>query len=59
MAVPRARAEAIKNAAKSFGNLFGRNLTRKDDQWKQESQVVSLSRTKIVNTLKGDEDEAN
>lgn len=59
MAVPRARAEAIKNAAKSFGNLFGRNLTRKDDQWEQEAQVVNLSRTKIVNTLKGGEDETN
>ena len=59
MAVPRARAEAIKNAAKSFGNLFGRNLTREDDQWEQEAQVVNLSRAKIANTLKGGEDETN
>lgn len=51
MAVPRARAEAIKNAAKSFGNLFGRNLTRKDDQSIEEAEVVSASRSKIANTL--------
>lgn len=51
MAVPRARAEAIKNAAKSFGNLFGRNLTREDDQSIEEAEVVSASRSKIANTL--------
>ena len=58
MAVPRARAEAIKNAAKSFGNLFGRNLTRKDDQSIEEAEVVSASRSKIANTL-GAGDESN
>lgn len=51
MAVPRARAEAIKNAAKSFGNLFGRNLTRKDDNFIAEGEVVNASRSKIANTL--------
>lgn len=51
MAIPRAKAEAIKNAAKSFGNLFGRNLTRKDDQSVEEAEVVSASRMKIANTL--------
>lgn len=51
MAVPKARAEAIKNAAKSFGNLFGRNLTRNDDQSDLEEQFVNLSRTKIAKTL--------
>jgi len=51
MAVPRARSEAIKNAAKSFGNLFGRNLTRKDDNSEAEGEVVNTSRTKIANTL--------
>jgi len=51
MAVPRARAEAIKNAAKSFGNLFGRNLTRNDENFEAEVEVVNTSRTKIANTL--------
>lgn len=51
MAIPRAKAEAIKNAAKSFGNLFGRNLTRKDDNAEYEEEVVNSSRTKIANTL--------
>lgn len=58
MAVPRAKAEAIKNAAKSFGNLFGRNLIRNDDQSDQEEQVVNLSRSKIANTL-GAKNESN
>jgi len=51
MAIPRAKAEAIKNAAKSFGNLFGRNLTRNDDQAEYEEEVVNRSRIKIANTL--------
>lgn len=51
MTIPRAKAEAIKNAAKSFGNLFGRNLTRKDDQAVEEADVVNTSRAKIANTL--------
>ena len=51
MAIPRAKAEAIKNAAKSFGNLFGRNLTRKDDNFIEEAEVVNASRSKIANTL--------
>lgn len=51
LAIPRAKAEAIKNAAKSFGNLFGRNLTRKDDQSIEEAEVVNDSRSKIANTL--------
>lgn len=55
-AVPKARAEAIKNAAKSFGNLFGRNLTRKDDNEESELEVVNKSRIKIANTLGADND---
>lgn len=51
LAVPRAKTEAIKNAAKSFGNLFGRNLARKDDQAEEEEQFVNTSRSKIANTL--------
>lgn len=51
MAVPRAKAEAIKNAAKSFGNLFGRNITRDDENAELEEQVVNLSRSKIAKTL--------
>lgn len=51
LAVPKARTEAIKNAAKSFGNLFGRNLTRKDDNFIAEGEVVGTSRSKIANTL--------
>lgn len=58
MAIPRAKAEAIKNAAKSFGNLFGRNLTRKDDNAELEEAVVNQSRSKIANTLKA-QDESN
>ena len=52
IAVPRARAEAIKNAAKSFGNIFGRNLSRKDDQQEDEHGFVNTSRQKIINSLK-------
>jgi predicted RecA/RadA family phage recombinase len=51
MAIPKAKTEAIKNAAKSFGNLFGRNLLRNDDQSDEELQVVSTARSKIANTL--------
>ena len=51
MAIPRSKAEAIKNAAKSFGNIFGRNLTRNDDQAEYEEAVVNASRTKIAKTL--------
>lgn len=58
MAIPRSKAEAVKNASKSFGNIFGRNLTRKDDNDIAEAQVVSLSRAKIANTL-GATDESN
>lgn len=53
IAIPKARAEAIKNASKSFGNLFGRNLSRKDDNAEAEAKVVNLSRSKIANTLGG------
>lgn len=53
MAVPKAKTEAIKNAAKSFGNLFGRNLTRNDDQYEDEMRNVNNARTKIANTLGG------
>lgn len=58
LAIPRAKAEAVKNAAKSFGNLFGRNLTRKDDQSEYEEAVVDNARTKIANTLKAVEEAA-
>lgn len=51
LAVPKAKAEAIKNAAKSFGNLFGRNLARNDDNAEFEEDVVNKSRTKIAATL--------
>lgn len=51
MAIPRAKTEAIKNAAKQFGNLFGRNLTRKDFNAEAEKTVVYTSRNKIANTL--------
>lgn len=54
MAVPKARAEAIKNAAKSFGNIFGRNLNRDDNQSDAELKVVNLSREKIINSLTGE-----
>ena len=58
LAVPRSRTEAIKNAAKSFGNLFGRNLARKDENYIAEGEVVGASRNKIANTL-GANNEAN
>ena len=58
LAIPKAKTEAIKNAAKSFGNLFGRNLLRNDDQSDAEYQVVSTARSKIANTL-GSTDEKN
>lgn len=58
LAIPKAKAEAVKNAAKQFGNLFGRNLARDDDQKLEEESVVVVSRKKIANTL-GGEDESN
>lgn len=58
MTVPKAKAEAIKNAAKSFGNLFGRNLARNDDRAELELEVVNTSRKKIGNTL-GAKNESN
>jgi hypothetical protein len=51
LAIPKAKAEALKNAAKSLGALFGRNLARDDDQSQSEEDVVSKSRSKIANTL--------
>lgn len=51
MAVPKARAEAIKNAAKSFGNIFGRNLNRDDNQVDSELELVNVGRKKILNSL--------
>lgn len=51
LAVPKAKAEAIKNAAKSFGNLFGRNLARNDDNADLEEGVVNMSRKRIAKTL--------
>lgn len=51
MMVPKAKAEAIKNAAKSFGNIFGRNLTRNDDQSEAELGLVNTGRNKIKNSL--------
>lgn len=59
LAVPRARAEAVKNAAKSFGNLFGRNLTRKDDNEIAEAQLVGVSRSKIANTLSNSQEKSD
>lgn len=59
MAVPKARAEAIKNAAKSFGNIFGRNLNRNDDQQEQEESLVNQGRSKIMKALGGTDDSAN
>lgn len=59
MAIPRAKAEAVKNAAKSFGNLFGRNLARNDDNAVAEAEVVNYSRDKIKNTLEANNDKAD
>lgn len=56
MAIPKAKAEAVKNAAKSFGNLFGRNLTRNDDNAFSELEMVNASRAKIANTLGGNDE---
>ncbi len=55
LAIPKAKSEALKNAAKSLGNLFGRNLARNDDNADYEKAVVNLSRKKIANTLLGEE----
>lgn len=52
LAIPKAKAEAVKNAVKTFGNLFGRNLARNDDNASLEGDVVSASRVKIGNALK-------
>lgn len=57
LAVPKAKAEAIKNAVKSFGNMFGRNLARNDDRADAETSVVNVSRLKIGKALEGKKDE--
>lgn len=51
LAVPKAKAEAIKNAVKSFGDLFGRNLARNDDQADIEAEFVNASRSKVTKAL--------
>jgi len=51
LAVPKAKTEAVKNAVKSFGNFFGRNLARDDDQAELEEDAVNASRDKIVRAL--------
>lgn len=51
LTVPKAKAEAIKNAAKSLGNLFGRNLARNDDNVEYEEGVVNMSRKRISKAL--------
>lgn len=55
-AVPKAKAEAVKNAAKSFGEIFGRNLTRKDDNDIAEARLVNLSRSIISKTLNSNQE---
>lgn len=40
MDVAHAKADAIKNAAKSLGDLFGRNLTRKASDTKQYQPLL-------------------
>lgn len=57
LAIPRAKAEAVKNAAKQLGNLFGRNLTRDDDNAIVEAEVVNRSRSVIAKTLETSNDE--
>lgn len=51
LAIPKAKAEAVKNAVKSFGNLFGRNLARKDDNVDAELEVTNTSRSIITKAL--------
>lgn len=59
LAVPKAKAEAIKNAAKSLGNLFGRNLARNDDNVEYEEGVVNMSRNRIRKALESNDNENN
>lgn len=40
MDVPHAKADALKNAAKSFGNLFGRNIGRPEKQVTNYTTVI-------------------
>ena len=48
MDLPHAKADAIKNAAKSLGDIFGRNLTRKDSDT-TEYEPALLNRLKALN----------
>ena len=48
MDLPHAKADALKNAAKSLGDLFGRNLTRKDKDT-TEYKPVLLDKLKTLN----------
>lgn len=56
LAVPKAKAEAIKNAAKSLGNLFGRNLARNDENAYYEEELVNMSRKRIGKALEGNDE---
>lgn len=56
LAVPKAKTEAIKNAAKSLGNLFGRNLARNDENADYEEGVVNMSRKRIAKALENNDE---
>jgi len=48
MDLPHAKTDALKNAAKSLGDLFGRNLTRKDKDT-TEYKPILLDKLKTLN----------
>lgn len=52
MDVAHAKADAIKNAAKSLGNLFGRNLTRKASDTKDYKTILLDKVSKLANNEK-------
>jgi len=55
MDAPHAKASAIKNAAKSLGNLFGRNIARKTEDVSEYDAPF----TNAINRLKAQKDEKN
>jgi len=56
--LPKAKAEAVKNAAKQLGKIFGRDLSRKDDQVTEYSPLmgdrVSLDRAGLLMLVEGE-----
>jgi hypothetical protein len=45
---PKAKSEALKNAAKSLGKIFGRDIGRKSESVHQDKAFVSGAKLKLI-----------